>query len=85
MITARRRVAGVKYCETKSCTSRPRSHLIERGALVTLVSGSGSVTVKSEGVALEPATLGQRVRVRSASGRVVEGAVEGLGQVRVGF
>jgi flagellar basal body P-ring formation protein FlgA len=59
--------------------------LIERGALVTLLSGSGAVTVKSEGVALEPATLRQRVRVRSASGRVIEGTVEGPGQVRVGF
>ena len=25
MITARRRVTGVRYCDTKSCTSRPRS------------------------------------------------------------
>ena len=58
--------------------------LIERGALVTLVSGSGPVRVNSEGVALEAARVKQRVRVRSASGRVVEGVVEASGEVRVG-
>jgi flagella basal body P-ring formation protein FlgA len=59
--------------------------VVARGALVTLVSTSGTVTVKSEGVALEPGRLRQRVRVRSASGRVIEGTAEGPGQVRVGF
>ena len=58
--------------------------LIERGALVTLVSGGGSVSVRSEGVALEGGRLNQRVRVRSPSGRVVEGVVEASGEVRVG-
>jgi flagella basal body P-ring formation protein FlgA len=58
--------------------------VVERGALVTLVSGSGSVRVKSEGVALEPARLNQRIRVRSPSGRVVEGVVEASGEVRIG-
>jgi flagella basal body P-ring formation protein FlgA len=57
---------------------------VERGALVTLISGGGPVTVRAEGVALEPARLGERVRVRSQSGRVVEGWVEAPGQVRVG-
>jgi flagella basal body P-ring formation protein FlgA len=59
--------------------------VIERGALVTLTAGSGAVTVKSEGIALEPARLQQRIRVRSVSGRVIEGTVEAPGQVRVGF
>lgn len=59
--------------------------VVARGALVTLISTSGTVTVKSEGVALEPGRLRQRVRVRSASGRVVEGTAEGPGEVRVGF
>lgn len=59
--------------------------VVARGALVTLVSTSGTVTVKSEGIALEPGRLRQRVRVRSASGRVVEGMAEGPGQVRVGL
>ncbi len=58
---------------------------VERGALVTLIATSGTVEVKAEGVALEPGRLKERVRVRSASGRVVEGVVEAPGQVRVGF
>lgn len=58
--------------------------IVERGALVTLVSGAGPVQVKSEGVALEPARLKQRIRVRSSSGRVVEGVVQASGEVRVG-
>jgi flagella basal body P-ring formation protein FlgA len=59
--------------------------MVERGALVTLIAGSDAVTVKSEGVALEPGRLRQRIRVRSTSGRVLEGTVEATGQVRVGF
>jgi flagella basal body P-ring formation protein FlgA len=58
--------------------------LVERGALVTLVSGGGSVHVKSEGVALEAARRNGRVRVKTASGRIVEGVVEASGEVRVG-
>jgi flagella basal body P-ring formation protein FlgA len=58
--------------------------LVERGAIVTLVSRSGTVRVKSEGVALGTARLKQRVRVRSQSGRIVEGVVEASGEVRVG-
>lgn len=61
-----------------------RPEVVARGALVTLIAGDGPVTVKSDGVALEAARLGQRVRVRSASGRVIEGTAEGPGQVRVG-
>lgn len=58
--------------------------VVERGAVVTLVSGSGSVLVKSDGVALEPAKLNDRVRVRSRSGRIVSGVVEPSGEVRIG-
>ena len=58
--------------------------VIERGALVTLVSGSGPVHVKSEGVALEGARLKGRIRVKTPSGRIVEGVVEASGEVRVG-
>ena len=61
---------------------RPR--LVERGALVTLVAGRSGVIVKSEGVALEDATLNQRVRVRTRAGRIVEGIADATGQVRVG-
>jgi len=58
--------------------------VIERGAVVTLVSGAGTVLVKSEGVALEPAKLNERIRVRSRSGRIVSGLVGPSGEVRVG-
>jgi flagella basal body P-ring formation protein FlgA len=58
--------------------------IIARGALVTLVSGSGAVRVKSEGVALEGAHLKGHVRVKTPSGRIVEGIVEASGEVRVG-
>jgi flagella basal body P-ring formation protein FlgA len=50
-----------------------------------LIAGHGSVVIKSEGVALEPARRNERVRVRSQSGRVVEGVVDASGQVRVGL
>jgi len=58
--------------------------VVRRGELVTLTAGDGPITVKSEGIALEPARLKQRLKVRSASGRVIEGTAEGPGQVRVG-
>lgn len=58
--------------------------IIERGALVTLVSGSGSVQVKAEGVALEGARLKGKIRVKTPSGRIVEGVVEASGEVWVG-
>jgi flagella basal body P-ring formation protein FlgA len=58
--------------------------VVRRGELVTVTSGSGPISVKSEGVALGPARLGQRLRVRTASGRVIEGTADGPGQVRVG-
>ena len=58
--------------------------VVRRGELVTLTSGDGAISVKAEGVALEPARLNQRLKVRSASGRVIEGTAEGPGQVRVG-
>jgi flagella basal body P-ring formation protein FlgA len=58
--------------------------VVQRGELVTLTAGDGPITVKSEGIALEGARLRQRLKVRSASGRVVEGTAAGPGQVRVG-
>jgi flagella basal body P-ring formation protein FlgA len=58
--------------------------LVERGARVTLVARTSSVTVKAEGIALGAAAMNGRVEVRTAVGRVVEGIVEGNGLVRVG-
>jgi flagella basal body P-ring formation protein FlgA len=59
-------------------------HVIRRGELVTLTAGEGPIAVKSEGVALEAARLRQRIKVRSASGRIIEGTADGPGLVRVG-
>lgn len=58
--------------------------VVRRGELVTLTAGDGPIAVKSEGVALEAARLRQRLKVRSASGRIIEGTAEGPGLVRVG-
>jgi flagella basal body P-ring formation protein FlgA len=58
--------------------------VVRRGELVTLTRSNGPISVKSEGVALEAARLRQRLKVRSPSGRVIEGTAEGPGQVRVG-
>jgi flagella basal body P-ring formation protein FlgA len=58
--------------------------VVQRGELVTVTSGAGPISVKSEGIALEAARLNQRLKVRSASGRVIEGTAEGPGRVRVG-
>ncbi len=53
--------------------------VVRRGELVTLTSGDGAISVKAEGVALEPARLHQRLKVRSASGRVHRGNGRGPG------
>jgi flagella basal body P-ring formation protein FlgA len=58
--------------------------VVKRGALVTVIASEGPITVKSEGVAIDSARLNERVKVRSVSGRVIEGTAEGPGQVRVG-
>jgi flagella basal body P-ring formation protein FlgA len=58
--------------------------VVRRGELVTVTSGNAEISVKSEGIALEAARLGQKLKVRSPSGRVIEGTAEGPGQVRVG-
>lgn len=58
--------------------------VVQRGELVIVTSGAGPISVKSEGIALEAARLNQRLKVRSASGRVIEGTAEGPGRVRVG-
>lgn len=67
-----------------SSAALDRPAIVARGAIVTLVSGTGGIQVKSNGVALEPGRVRERVRVRSESGRVVEGVVESTGEVRVG-
>lgn len=59
--------------------------VVRRGELVTLAAGDGPVAVRGEGIALEGARLKQRLKVRSASGRIIEGTAEGPGLVRVGL
>src|SRR5690606_22587059 len=61
-----------------------RPSLVERGTRVTLIAGAGGVEVRSEGVALHRAALGERVRVETRSGRIVEGRAEAPDRVRVG-
>src|SRR5690606_24106863 len=58
--------------------------VVERGARVTVIAGAGAVQVRAEGVALHRAGLGERVRVETASGRIVEGRAEAPDVVRVG-
>ena len=65
-----------------SALEAPRA--VRRGDLVTLIAGSPGVEVKSEGHAIEDGTLNQRVRVRTRSGRIVEGTVGPDNQIFVG-
>lgn len=58
--------------------------VVARGTLVTLTSKRGGIMVSGEGTALQDGVLGQRVRVRSRGGRVVEGTVAAENRVRVG-
>jgi flagella basal body P-ring formation protein FlgA len=58
--------------------------IVVRGGLVTLTAERGGIMVSGEGTALQDGVLGQRVRVRSRGGRVVEGFVAGENRVRVG-
>jgi flagella basal body P-ring formation protein FlgA len=89
-LTAGADVAGLTLRRTQAAGSVLTSaalqapEIVRRGELVTLTAGHGPIAVKSEGVALEAARLRQRLKVRTASGRVIEGMVEAPGQVRVG-
>jgi flagella basal body P-ring formation protein FlgA len=57
---------------------------IERGAIVTLTTARSGIIVRAEGIALEDGALGQRIRLRTPAGRVVEGIVTSDSEVRVG-
>jgi flagella basal body P-ring formation protein FlgA len=80
-LTAKRTIAAGMVLVPAALDQRDA---VQRGAIVTLISRSGGILVKTEGVALESAPLKQRLRVRSASGRIVEGVVESANEVRVG-
>lgn len=80
-MTLRRAIPGGAVLNPASLEA-PRA--VRRGDLVTLVAGSTGVSVKSEGHAIEDGTLNQRVRVRTRSGRIVEGTVGPDNQVFIG-
>lgn len=59
--------------------------LVNQGETVTLVIRQGGMEVRSSGVALSGADLGERVRVRNeASKRVIEGKVTANREIEVG-
>jgi len=59
--------------------------LVERGQSVRMVFNAGSLTISSIGVALQPAGVGDVIRLRNAdSGVVVSGRVEADGHVEIG-
>jgi len=59
--------------------------LIKQGETVTIVMRQGGMEVRSSGIALEDADLGERLRVRNeTSKRVVEGTVTASRRVEVG-
>ena len=80
-MTLRRAVPGGAILNPAALAA-PRA--VRRGELVTLIAGSSGVVVKSEGHAIEDGTLNQRVRVRTRSGRIVEGTVGPDNQVFIG-
>lgn len=58
--------------------------LVRSGQQVTLLLAYKGIEIKSSGLALRSASLGERVKVRnSQSGKVVEGVVSGESQVRI--
>lgn len=58
---------------------------ISRGAQVTMIYQTGSLTITTQGRALSEAAIGQTIRVvNTASSRTVEGVVEAAGLVRIG-
>ncbi len=57
---------------------------VQRGSLVTLTTHRAGITVRGEGTALEEGAIGERIRLRTPAGRVVEGVVESDSEVRIG-
>ena len=66
---------------TEAAVTTPR--LVRRGDPVQVVVRAGAVSVRSAGTALQTGRLGERVRVRLPSRRVLTGAVRGAGIVEV--
>jgi flagella basal body P-ring formation protein FlgA len=59
-------------------------HLVKSGQRVTIVLDYAGLQVKSSGVALQSASLGQTVKVKNThSNKIVEGVVSAEGQINV--
>ncbi|MEM8548665.1 MAG: flagellar basal body P-ring formation chaperone FlgA [Pseudomonadota bacterium] len=77
------------YSVQAGTTLTPRvlkqTQLIERGAEITLLAGTGALTIRTAGTAISAGAAGERIRVRnSRSGRIVEGRIENANEVRIG-
>jgi flagellar basal body P-ring formation protein FlgA len=59
--------------------------LVRQGKRVRLISRGSGFVVSMEGVALEHGALGKVIRVRSSTGRIVQGIVQGPGLVEVSY
>jgi flagella basal body P-ring formation protein FlgA len=64
--------------------SLKQQKIVQRGEQVILVAQAGSMEVRMNGMAMEDATLGDKIKVKnSSSNRVVEGVVQAPGVVQV--
>lgn len=57
---------------------------VQRGTIVTLETRKSGISVRGEGEAIEAGGIGDRIRIRTPAGRVVEGTVLSGTEVRVG-
>jgi flagella basal body P-ring formation protein FlgA len=70
----------LRYSLAMGTALTPRSlkqqKIVQRGEQVILVAQAGSMEVRMNGMAMEDATLGDKIKVKnSSSNRVVEGVV----------
>lgn len=78
----------LKYPVSIGSVIKPNSlqaqKIVHRGEQIMLVAMAGQMEVRMSGIALDDATLGERVRVKnSTSKRIVEGVVDAPGIVKV--
>lgn len=57
--------------------------LVRRGQQVRIRAGTDAFSVSSEGMAQSDAGVGERVRVRTAGGQIIEGTVQDDGSVHI--
>ena len=78
----------LRYSLAMGTALTPRSlkqqKIVQRGEQVILVAQAGSMEVRMNGMAMEDAILGDKIKVKnSSSNRVVEGVVQAPGVVQV--